>query len=119
MELSSERATHLVRLHLDNDEGTYYEVRRLVAEAIAEATPSDLSVEIVGAKIALQRAQQQAVAGALEGLVEDLIYGSEDFDVVGAGDLSLLGLDLVGAALGAVDFDELAADYLATADDEL
>ena len=115
MELSSERATHLVRLHLDNDEGTYYEVRRLVAEAIAEATPSDLSVEIVGAEIALQRARQQAVAGALAGLVEDLACGPDiDSDA-----LSLLALDLLTAALGVVDFDELAADYLALADEGL
>ena len=110
MELSSERATHLVRLHLDNDEGTYYEVRRIVADAIDEATPSDLSVEVVGAKIALQRAQQQHVADCLRDLVEDLACGDA---------LSLLGLDLIGAALGTVDFDELAADYLALADEGL
>ena len=114
MELTSERTTHLIRLHLDNDQCIYDEVRRIVAEARLYARPSFFAVEQLGVDEALRHAVRGEVTYALKDMVEDLACGDID-----AGATTLLGLDLIGAALGTVDFDELAADYIAIADEEL
>lgn len=110
----TETFTLLVRLHLDNDEGAYHEVRSVIADAIADATPSDMMVDVFGAERAQQFAERDSVGEALADFVAALARDADPDDPTDGGTVTLLGSDLLTHALDlVVDWRDLADDYIA------
>lgn len=106
---------HLIRLHLDNDQGTYNERRRIVAEAIENAEADPYAVDTLGADRALALAVRSDAADALRCFVEELAFGA---DGEGSDAVTLLNLDLVSAALGLVDWFDMADTYIEEHDED-
>lgn len=84
------QATHHVSLVLDNDEGLYNWRREIVEQNGPEIAP---------------------VAAALKDWAEELVgVGGEEY---GLPELTMLNREMVGLALAWVNWDKLAADYIA------
>lgn len=106
---AAETFAHLIRLHLDNDEWTYNERREIVADAVASSFPGDYTAEALGSERAMKLAERGNVADALREFVEVLAFGADDDGPT----VPMLGLDLLMAVMGEVDWFAMADEYIA------
>jgi hypothetical protein len=113
--------TWAVNLWLSNDQGAYNECCYMAREALRDA-PHDPNTQpfqrLDGSTSepiwTIEQTARYRLADTLKGYVEELVEPDNPFSLNDAG----LGSDLLGYALGEVDWNEIAVSWLETAKEE-
>lgn len=93
------RQTHLLSLWLDNDEGTYEQVRQIVADTLERTPPRHW----IASGLSAGEWHRHEVAEVLESWIRGM---SDELDIPG------MFRDLMESAIGQVEFADLAREYI-------